>query len=208
MIIKIMDSNKLFENKDSEISKIFDYINNTLEDKKVFLKSLEIDGIEVYEDYYEYLIENINFIDEVKVNIQNLSELVNDVIYSSYNYIERATPLIEKLSTKFRKGPTEESWNELENLFSGIEWILESYSNIDKYSNLNELISNYYIWNEYVVEIEKIRITLPDFLDAVKNKDSVLISDILIYEINPIFQAMNEKLKEMNNKGVNIKDVN
>ena len=72
MIIKIMDSNKLFENKDSEISKIFDYINNTLEDKKVFLKSLEIDGIEVYEDYYEYLIENINFIDEVKVNIQNL----------------------------------------------------------------------------------------------------------------------------------------
>ena len=208
MIIKIMDSNKLFENKDSEISKIFDYINNTLEDKKVFLKSLEIDGIEVYEDYYEYLIENINFIDEVKVNIQNLSELVNDVIYSSYNYIERATPLIEKLSTKFRKGPTEESWNELENLFSGIEWILESYSNIDKYSNLNELISNYYIWNEYVVEIEELRLTLKDFFDAVKNKDSVLISDILVYEINPIFQAMYDKLTKMNNKDVNIKDVN
>ena len=111
MIIKIMDSNKLFENKDSEISKIFDYINNTLEDKKVFLKSLEIDGIEVYEDYYEYLIENINFIDEVKVNVQNLSELVNDVIYSSYSYTERSTPLIEKLSTSFRKGPTEWSWN-------------------------------------------------------------------------------------------------
>lgn len=172
------------------------------------MKSLEIDGIEIYEDYYEYFIDNINFIDEVKVNVQNLSELVNDVIYSSYSYTERATPLIEKLSTSFRKGPTEGSWNELDNLFSGIEWILESYSNIDKYSNLNELISNYYIWNEYVVEIEKIRITLPDFLDAVKNKDSVLISDILIYEINPIFQAMNEKLKEMNNKDVNIKDVN
>lgn len=208
MVIKIMDINKVFENKNSEISKIFDFINNTLEYKKVFLKSLEIDGIEIYEDYYEYFIDNINFIDEVKVNVQNLSELVNDVIYSSYSYTERATPLIEKLSTSFRKGPTEGSWNELDNLFSGIEWILESYSNIDKYSNLNELISNYYIWNEYVVEIEKIRITLPDFLDAVKNKDSVLISDILIYEINPIFQAMNEKLKEMNNKDVNIKDVN
>ena len=208
MVIKIMDINKVFENKNSEISKIFDFINNTLEYKKVFLKSLEIDGIELYEDYYEYFIENINFIEEVKVNFQILSELVRDTLNSSYEYIERAVPLIEALSNSFRKGPTEKSWNELENLFSGIEWILESYSNIDKYSNLNELISNYYIWNEYVVEIEKIRITLPDFLDAVKNKDSVLISDILIYEINPIFQAMNEKLKEMNNKGVNIKDVN
>ena len=36
-----MDSNKVFENKDSEISKIFDYINNTLEDKKVDIKEQE-----------------------------------------------------------------------------------------------------------------------------------------------------------------------
>ncbi len=208
MVIKILDINKVFENKNYEISKIFDFINSVLEGNNFFLKSLEIDGVEIYENYYEYFIENINSIDEVKVNFQNLSELVNDVIYSSYSYTERATPLIEKLSTSFRKGPTEGSWNELDNLFSGIEWILESYSNIDKYSNLNELISNYYIWNEYVVEIEKLRLTLKDFFDAVRNKDSVLISDILIYEINPIFQAMNEKLKEMNNKGVNIKDVN
>ena len=208
MVIKIMDMDKVFENKNSEISKVFDYINSNLENKNVFLKSLEIDGIEIYEDYYEYFIDNINFIDEVKVNVQNLSELVNDVIYSSYSYTERATPLIEKLSTSFRKGPTEESWNELDNLFSGMGWLLESYSNIDRYKNLNELISNYYIWNEYVMEIEKLRLTLPVFFDAVKNQDSVLISDILIYEINPIFQAMNEKLKEMNNKGVNIKDVN
>ena len=117
-------------------------------------------------------------------------------------------PLIEKLSTSFRKRPTEESWNELDNLFSGIGWLLESYNNIDKYNNLNELISNYYIWNEYVVEIEKLRLTLPDFFEAIKNKDSVLISDILVYEINPIFQDMNEKLTKMNNKDVNIEDVN
>ena len=208
MVIKIMDTDKVFENKDSEISKVFDYINSNLENKNVFLKSLEIDGIEIYEDYYEYFIENINFIEEVKVNFQILSELVRDTLHSSYEYIERAVPLIEALSNSFRKGPTEKSWNELENLFSGIEWILESYSNIDRYKNLNELISNYYIWNEYVMEIEKLRLTLPVFFDAVKNQDSVLISDILMYEINPIFQDMNEKLKEMNNKGVNIKDVN
>ena len=208
MIIKVMDTNKVFENKKSEISKIFDFINSTLEEKKVFLKSLEINGIEVYEGYYEYFIDNINFIDEVKVNFQNLSELVCDNLYSGYEYIERAIPLIEALSNSFRKGPTEKSWNELENLFSGIEWILESYSNIDRYNNLNELVDNYCIWNEYVVEIEELRLTLPDFLDAVKNKDSVLISDILVYEINHIFQAMYEKLTKMNNKDVNIKDVN
>ena len=208
MVIKIMDTDKVFENKDSEISKVFDYINSNLENKNVFLKSLEIDGIEIYEDYYEYFIENINFIEEVKVNFQILSELVRDTLHSSYEYIERAVPLIEALSNSFRKGPTEKSWNELENLFSGIEWILESYSNIDRYNNLNELVDNYCIWNEYVVEIEELRLTLPDFLDAVKNKDSVLISDILVYEINHIFQAMYEKLTKMNNKDVNIKDVN
>ena len=86
MVIKILDINKVFENKNYEISKIFDFINSVLEGNNFFLKSLEIDGVEIYENYYEYFIENINFIDEVKVNIQNLSELINDVIYSSYNY--------------------------------------------------------------------------------------------------------------------------
>ena len=36
MVIKIMDINRVFENKNSEISKIFDYINSTLEEKKFF----------------------------------------------------------------------------------------------------------------------------------------------------------------------------
>lgn len=33
-----MDINRVFENKNSEISKIFDFINNTLEYKKAFFE--------------------------------------------------------------------------------------------------------------------------------------------------------------------------
>lgn len=36
MVIKIMDMDKVFENKNSEISKVFDYINSNLENKMFF----------------------------------------------------------------------------------------------------------------------------------------------------------------------------
>lgn len=208
MNIKIMGRETDFANKESEISKIFDFINKTIEEENIFLKSMVIDGIEIYDNYYEYFLENIKIIEGIEVKVQTLKELIEGIIYSSLEYMEQAVPLIKNLSNSFTKYPTEEAWNELDNLFSGIEWILDSYSSIDQHPNLNELISDYYIWNEYVVEVKNLKLVLPDFLEAVENKDTVLIGDILAYEINPLFESMIQKLKEIVKEDVENQNAN
>ncbi len=208
MIIKIIDIEKEFKNKESEIPKIFDYINQIINEKNIFLKSMEIDGIEIYDNFYEYFLDKMESINIIEIKIQTLNQLIDDVIYDSWEYIVKAIPLIERLSVSFKKNPTEKSWQELGNLFSGIEWILETYRNIDQYKNLSELVSNYYIWNEYVVELEKLKQSLPDFFEAINNKDTILIGDILQYEINPLFESISEKLNKLAKKDVNNQNAN
>lgn len=208
MIIKIIDIEKEFKNKESEIPKIFDYINQIINEKNIFLKSMEIDGIEIYDNFYEYFLDKMESINIIEIKIQTLNQLIDDVIYDSGEYIVKAIPLIERLSVSFKKNPTEKSWQELGNLFSGIEWILETYRNIDQYKNLSELVSNYYIWNEYVVELEKLKQSLPDFFEAINNKDTILIGDILEYEINPLFESISEKLDKLAKKDVNNQNAN
>ncbi|WP_347451181.1 hypothetical protein [Acetoanaerobium noterae] len=208
MIIKIIDIEKEFKNKESEIPKIFDYINQIINEKNIFLKSMEIDGIEIYDNFYEYFLDKMESINIIEIKIQTLNQLIDDVIYDSWEYIVKAIPLIERLSVSFKKNPTEKSWQELGNLFSGIEWILETYRNIDQYKNLSELVPNYYIWNEYVVELEKLKQALPDFFEAINNKDTILIGDVLEYEINPLFESISEKLNKLAKKDVNNQNAN
>lgn len=208
MIINVIDIEKEFQNKESEITKIFEYINKIINEKNVFLKSMEIDGIEIYDNFYEYFLDKIEFIDKIEIKTQTINQLIDDVIYDSWEYIVKAIPLIERLSASFKKNPTEKSWQELNNLFDGIEWILETYRNIDQYKNLSELVSNYYIWNEYVLELERLKQSLPDFFVAVNNKDTILIGDILQYEINPLFESISEKLNKLAKKDVNNQNVN
>ena len=208
MIIKIIDIEKEFSNKESEIPKIFDFINNIINEKNVFLKSMEIDGMEIYDKFYEYFLDEMEYINKVEVKTQTLNQLIDDVVYDSWEYIVKAIPLIERLSASFKKNPTERSWKDLDNLFAGIEWILETYRNIDQYKNLSELVSNYYIWNEYVVELEKLKQSLPDFFEAINNKDTILIGDILQYEINPLFESISEKLNKLAKKDVNNQNAN
>lgn len=208
MIINVIDIEKEFQNKESEIPKIFDYINQIINKKNVFLKSMKIDGVEIYDNFYEHLLDKIESINKVEVKTQTLNQLIDDVVYDSWEYIVKAIPLIERLSASFKKNPTERSWQDLDNLFAGIEWILETYRNIDQYKNLSELVSNYYIWNEYVVELEKLKLSLPDFFEAIKNKDTILIGDILQYEISPLFESISEKLNKLAKKDVNNQNAN
>lgn len=208
MIINVIDIEKEFQNKESEIPKIFDYIDQIINKKNVFLKSMEIDGVEIYDNFYEHLLDKMESINKIEVKTQTLNQLIDDVVCDSWEYIVKAIPLIERLSASFKKNPTEKSWQELGNLFSGIEWMLETYRNIDQYENLSKLVSNYYIWNEYVVELEKLKQSLPDFFEAINNKDTILIGDILQYEINPLFESISEKLNKLAKKDVNNQNAN
>jgi len=180
-----------------EIDSIFEEIDNIVNKSSKILSHMVIDSIEVYQDYYDYLLDNIRVIEEVKVITLTYKELVDDILNSTLDYLERTPIIIENLADNFYKNPDNQDWQELNNLLDGISWIMNTFSSIDQDKRLKDIIINYEDWNRYAKEIFSLRELLVEFEEALSSNDNVSIADILSYEIVPIFIAMKERLVEL-----------
>lgn len=156
-----------------------------------------IDNFEVYQDFYDYFLENIRVIQEVKVIALTYKELVHDILISAFEYIKRIPEKIEELANKFYKNSERDAWNDLNDLLGGITWIINTFFSIDQDKRLKDVVSNYKSWNLYAKEIFALKEILPDLEIALENNDNVTIADMLLYEILPIFKEIGERLLEL-----------
>jgi hypothetical protein len=195
--MKIIIQNDLFEfsNEISEIENIFELIGKRLEDLKMQFSHLIIDDELVYENYEEYFFTNIKKIKQVEVISNSLKSLIDETLYSTYTYLKSGKSLVQDLANTFYQKPQEESWNNLSDLFGGIEWIIETQDQIDQIKGLETLILSNAVWNEYVQEVNKVISILPELETAMKQQDFVLIGDLLLYEIFPFFETGSDKLR-------------
>ena len=177
------------KNEISEIANILKKIEEAGHENNV-LSHIEVDGIEVYEDYYEYLLDNIKVIEEIRLVSISQEKLIEEVLLSTLEYIKGAIPEIEKLSNSFYKTPNSESWENLGNLFEGINWIIETFSSIDEDKNLSGKIPNREEWNKYAHKVYSLSEVIKEMEEGLVNKDNILIADILAYEIVDAFKNM------------------
>ncbi|MDU5079766.1 hypothetical protein [uncultured Tissierella sp.] len=197
--MKIYIENQIlkFEKSIKEIDSIFEEIDNIVNKSSKILSHMVIDSIEVYQDYYDYFLDNIRVIEEVKVITLTYKELVDDILNSTLDYLERTPTIIENLADNFYKNPDNQDWQELDNLLDGISWIMTTFSSIDQDKRLKDIIINYEDWNRYAKEIFSLKELLVEFEEALSSNDNVSIADILSYEIVPIFITMKERLVEL-----------
>ncbi|MBP1925714.1 methionine synthase II (cobalamin-independent) [Sedimentibacter acidaminivorans] len=195
MYIQIQNKILEFENKLEITQQILNSIDELLKKENLQFSHLIIDGEVIYDDFYNYINENIKNIEKVEVVVLTLDEMIKEMILSSYNYVKNAIPIINKLAEKFYQRPSENTWSELSDLFEGIQWIMESQTQINSINNLDTVVNDYDIWNEYVQEISKLHNIIPELENAILGKDNILIGDITLYEIVPVFEAMLKKLE-------------
>jgi hypothetical protein len=194
--VKIIINNKLldFDNKEENINKIFETINSILTESELELSCLIIDGKPVKKEFYQYFKENIQTIREVVVEVITVGVIVNETLDSACKYIEDIILLIKPLSEEFYQLPKQNSWQDLANLFEGMQWLMETVNRIDSFNHLERFVSDYGIWNEYVQIIKSLSDVILELEGAMVNQDHVLIGDLLQYEILPIFEQAEEKL--------------
>lgn len=182
------------ENKKESVEQIFDYIKQAIEETEYNFSYIIVDGEEVYNEFEIYLEDNIKFIDEVKVVMLTIEEMIKDNLHTVSEYVKGAIPLINDLADKFYTEPNVEDWNQISDLFEGLGFILDTLENIDNMENLNELVTSYEAWNEYVAESKSLDGIVNELNEAIENSDTVLIGDLLSYEIVPVFEKMKTKL--------------
>ncbi|MSU00123.1 hypothetical protein [Tissierella pigra] len=208
MKIHIENKTLEFENNSKEIDSILNEIDNVINQSSKILSHMIIDSFEVYQDFYNYLLDNIRVIEEVKVITLTYKELVQDILVSTVQYVGRVPKNIEELSNSFYKNPDRQAWEGLNDLLGGITWIINTFSSIDQDKRLNDVVSSYESWNLYAKEIFSLQEILTDFKEALESNDNVTIADILLYEILPIFNEMEERLLELVKMEENLDDLN
>lgn len=194
MKLYILDKTFELDGDAESVEKIFDHIRDAIADTEYNFSHIIVDGEEIHNDFEIYIEDNIKNIDEIKVVMLTVKEIVRENLLTIDEYIKRATPLINDLSDKFYREPTSEDWTQLSELLGAISFIFETLESIDSMNNLNEIVSNYEVWNEYAREVKSLNEILIDLNSAIENKDTVLIGDLLSYEIIPVFENMKEKL--------------
>ena len=137
----------------------------------------------------------------IKNTIEELKIQLDESLTLTYDYINNGISLIERLSESFYQNPDNEAWNTLIDLFEGLEWIITNMNQIDSIQNLESLVTDHEIWNEYVKEVKTLMETIKEMEEAVKDEDNITIGDILMYEIVAIFKDMKSKLEFLKPRG-------
>lgn len=197
MKIKILDKVLEYENKQEVYNALIEEINSTLKNSNLIFSHLIIDGEEVYGDFNDYFLGNIENIKEITVVAKTVKEMSNDIMLSTIDYLDRAIPEIDKLSNEFYKTPSQESWNKLIDLIDGIRWIIDTFTAIDSNVDLNNIVKSYEEWNLYAKDVYSLKELLLEFEEILENGDYVSTADILSYEIIPLFKDMKEKLEKL-----------
>lgn len=197
MKLYILDQALEYENNKDNIDTMFNEINQTILNSNLILSHLIVDGYELYGDFYDYFLDNIKYIEEIKVITKTVVEISQEIILSAIDYIESSIPEIEILSDEFYKTPNRDSWNKLSNLIEGLNWIIDGFTSIDLNSQLKNIVNSYEQWNLYAQDIYSLKELIEEFEEVLENNDLVSIADILSYEIVPIFEDMKEKLEKI-----------
>lgn len=207
MIIHILDKTLEYENKKNILDTMFKEINDIVSGTNLFFSHLIIDDLEVYDDFYDYFLDNIKNIEEVIVVTKTIKKMSEEVLLSTVDYLERAIPEIEILSNEFYKTPSRESWKKLMDLIEGIKWIMDTFVAIDSNEQLKNIVNSYEEWNIYAKYIYELNELIIEFEEILENSDFVSTADILSYEIIPLFNNMKEKLLKLISEEVEINDI-
>lgn len=184
-----------FKNAVSEVKPLLAAIIQVLAEDNLELSHLLVDGVAVYQDYEDYLSGQIETIAEVEVITLELKPLIEETLNSAFDYIGNALGLLKPLAEAYYQSPGPDAWKRLAELFEGLGWLLDTMNRIDQIDQLHLYILNYDIWNEYVQTLKGLNTQIAELEQAMLNKDSVLIGDLILYEILPIFETAEEKLR-------------
>jgi hypothetical protein len=204
MTLQIIHGNENYVINDSNtaISEIFEKINEVFESGDSVFSHLIVDGIDVYENHEVYLGQRLNEIKTVEIVSKQVHELTWETMVSIQNYLEGAIPALSKLVDNSFESFSDKTWVGLEQLAEGMQWILQFKAVV---ANATKKPSN---WDKIEESIQVCEESFATLLPAVESKDTVLIIDVLSYEVKPAFESLNEHLKVSLRDEEFLKDVN
>ncbi|WP_053071833.1 hypothetical protein [Ornithinibacillus contaminans] len=176
------------DNDYTAINTIFEKINDSIKRQNVVFSHLTVDGIEVYENHEEYLKDRIYDINTVEIVLRKTKVMIWETMTSVNDYLLRAIPALKKLADESYEKFTKETWKGIDQLADGMQLILQFVSFTK--SSIQQPLH----WDEIEKSFQACEENFVKLIEGVEIKDTVLISDILTYEVTPAYEELQKRL--------------
>ena len=187
----------IFQEQIIELDQMFSVENviesiNKLLGNDFYFSHFLVDGLEVTEEPEVFLTKEVGNIEEILVIAIPAKEFINNLMLSIEEYVERAIPYVVELFDGFYNNPTKDEWGSLAELFEGIQWLSIVIDSVEVSVIRPES------WKEISTTTVEVQGELESLEEALENNDTILIGDILQYEILPVL----EKIKSLVTKSI------
>ena len=166
-------------------------MENFIQPGKVIV-SLKLNGKE-YNESSEYTMEtNLSEIQSINIVTEEWSKLIKEAIISAHEYLDKIISAIQTVCDLFRKNKLVEANKLYSQCLEGINWYMTLIGSIDKNLTLSGQFPPLY--DEELSEFSSL---LEEILNAQKNADFILLSDLLEYELTECLKKFIKKLDEV-----------
>lgn len=159
--------------------------------KEYYFSHLLIDGLQSDDTPEEAIMMQLGQAEKIEIVGILAEQFIFELLESTEQYLQRALPLLPALSEQFYDVPTEEDWLSLNDVFVALQWLSSVINTID------ESIVKVEGWERIKIVVEPMQNVLPEFESALENQDTVLIGDLLLYEVQPVFENLQEQVQSI-----------
>lgn len=187
----------VFSEDRAGVRKLLSEVERFKDESPKIVSGYRVDGIDVYEELDLYLEDLLKMPEEISVIALTPKEYVSDVLLSSHDYMLQGQENVSALAQRFYTRPSEEEYEELADLCEGLAWVIETVRLLDANPPLLDTLSKRELWNEHAALAMQLHSLMGNLVSAMEGRDTVLIADILSYEIVPIFEKLTDSSMEL-----------
>lgn len=178
------------ENNDSGLEKLLQIIEQKAIASELIFSHLVIDGVEIYEDFADYLQANFQNLKEINLQFLPLQQFIQDILQSTGQYLDGVIATIDNLASAVYNQVDSETWQQIDFLLEGIQWLGETFRVMDSLPNLADMLKDYEQWNLYARDLQELEVVTASLSEPLQFADHVTVGDIMLYEIKPVMERL------------------
>lgn len=185
-----------FEDKYNDISE-FDLfwrkITKEFYEKDLVIQFIEINEQKIINDFEKYIVENFNYIQQLKIYTISEHQLLMETLEETSRYLSDVVCEIESVSEIFYGEIKGEDWKRFSDFTQGLEWIYMTMQSCIFLMNKHSIDTD--ARKEKLVYLkEKFESTIQELDKVLNSKDFISVGDIIDYEFKPLLIELKQLL--------------
>lgn len=145
------------------------------------VRTITVDGIDVTGTLEVFMVSNKNKVKIIDIESVSPNEIMIDIYEDTVEFLKKVAQSVETISDKFYGEVDYEAWEQLSQLSQALGFTLESLEVISNHIKRNDQYS--IIPNEVSIYVESIKGHVNKINKAIEDQDTIMIGDILKYEL-------------------------